>query len=140
MTINKKPFKRLKAFKSPVSASEYNRLVGLVENIARSMGGDCITDSTGLHIRKRPNKITNISIIRAFCKTDASTGTTLTCYLDTDATGEEVTVNFSLIGTENLNECFPLLKDGSEIAVAYYGDTKAWRCVGGPFHLMDICA
>jgi len=57
----------------------------------------------------------------AYAKTDASTGSTLTCYLDTDGTGTEVTVNFLLSRATNLNAAGPRLQDGDAIIVTNIG-------------------
>jgi hypothetical protein len=64
---------------------------------------------------------------RAFCKTDAGSGGTIVCYLDTDETGQEVTVTCKLSRANNLNECFPLLQNGEEIAVYFDSNTATWR-------------
>ena len=65
---------------------------------------------------------------QAYCKTNASTGDTIVCYLDTDGTGEEKTVYFNMIGTSNINECWPHLLDGSPISVYYDSHDSKWRC------------
>ncbi len=39
----------------------------------------------------------------AYCKDDAGAGTTIDCYLDTDATGTQITVNCSIHNGTNLN-------------------------------------
>ena len=53
----------------------------------------------------------------AYAKTDAGTGTTLTCYLDEDLTGEEITVNFMICGGSNLNASIPRLSLGDPLFV-----------------------
>lgn len=65
-------------------------------------------------------------IRKAYCKAAAGAATTITCYLDTDATGEEVTVNCSVVGSANLNAAVPRLEDGSLIFV--WNDAGTWRC------------
>jgi len=66
-----------------------------------------------------------VGIRKAYCKTAASTGATIVCYLDTDGTGEEITVTCTLIQATNLNACFPSLADGTMMPVWKDGDT--WR-------------
>jgi hypothetical protein len=63
---------------------------------------------------------------RAFCKTAAGAGTTIAAYLDMDATGTEVTVNCDIDNGSNLNDAFPLLKDGTPLTVYNIGGT--WYC------------
>ncbi len=60
---------------------------------------------------------------KAFCKTDAGAATTLTCFLDTDTTGEEVEVQFTIAGGGNLEDCIPRLTDGLLIFVENFGGT-----------------
>ncbi len=64
---------------------------------------------------------------KAFCKNDAGDATTITCYLDVDGTGEEITVNFSILGPggTKCNAAVPRLKDGSLIFVKKF---EAWWC------------
>jgi len=68
------------------------------------------------------------TIRKAYAKADAGTGKTITCYLDTDATGDEITVNVEIAnGGANLNASSPLLEDGDMIHVIKDGVT--WRAV-----------
>jgi hypothetical protein len=71
----------------------------------------------------------------AYCKDDAGAAQTITCYLDKDATGTEITVHcFSAQGNStNLNACIPRLKDGDPMMVqkVRYDDGSArdyWVC------------
>jgi hypothetical protein len=57
----------------------------------------------------------------AFCKTDAGSGTTLVCFLDTDITGTEITVDFSIANGDNLNQASPPLTTGLRIPVYTVG-------------------
>ncbi len=69
----------------------------------------------------------NGSAVRsAFCQEDATANTQITCFLDTDATGEEVEVYCSICGGSALNEAIPRLTDGERIAV--YRDGDYWWC------------
>ena len=63
---------------------------------------------------------------RAFCKTAAGAATTIVCYLNTDATGTEVTVNCNIAGGGNLDGALPRLTDGLEITV--WNDAGTWKC------------
>lgn len=62
----------------------------------------------------------------AYCKDAAGAATTIDCYLDTDATGTEITVTCSIAGGGNLNTAVPRLTDGLPIIVTKIGAT--WRC------------
>jgi len=64
----------------------------------------------------------------AYCKNDAGAGATIVCYLDTDATGTEITVTcFIAQGGAALNAALPRLADGDGIMVSKVGAT--WRCL-----------
>lgn len=64
----------------------------------------------------------------AYCKDDAGAATTIDCYLDTDATGTQITVTcFIAQGGTKLNEAVPRLADGDGILVSKVGAT--WRCL-----------
>ena len=64
----------------------------------------------------------------AYCKDDAGAGATIDCYLDTDATGTEITVTcFIAQGGAALNAAVPRLADGDGIMVTKVGAT--WRCL-----------
>ncbi|KKN20896.1 hypothetical protein LCGC14_0931000 [marine sediment metagenome] len=54
MTIPSMPFKQLRSGRDQVSASEYNRLTGLVTKIARSLMINGLMDSTGFHTSRQP--------------------------------------------------------------------------------------
>lgn len=78
-------------------------------------------------------------IHKAYVKDPPGAVTTLTCFLDTDTTGTEVTVNCSVIGgggSIKLNSATPRLIDASLIFVADVdGD---WWCVA-PFTATEDC-
>lgn len=61
-------------------------------------------------------------IRKAYCKTDAGAGSTIVCYLDEDSTGDEITVNCTIVGgsgtTPVLQDCLPFLNDGQEVIVS----------------------
>lgn len=72
----------------------------------------------------------------AYCKTAAGTGSTIVCYLDTDTTGQEITVNCILFESSNLNTCKPTLTDGQAIPVFQVGAN--WYCAWW-FMLGEAC-
>jgi len=83
-------------------------------------------------IQARPAKRYPAGIRKAFLKNDFSTGSTVNCYLDTDSTGMEVTVYFSLPpGTSNLSDCEPSLKDGQWVGVFYNNLDGQWQALCG---------
>lgn len=79
---------------------------------------------------------------RAYCKAASGTGSTVEAYLDTDLTGQLVTVHCDLYlagaGTmpTNLSECTPILAVGSPIWVKL--DGELWRCLM-PFIGVEAC-
>jgi len=62
---------------------------------------------------------------KAYAKAAAGAGTTIVCYLDTDATGEEITVNCEIAGGSALNAASPLLAAHDMICV--WNDDGTWR-------------
>lgn len=64
---------------------------------------------------------------KAYASAAAGAGATISCYLDTDATGELVTVNCPICGGSALNTAIPRLADGSLIMV--WNDAGTWRSV-----------
>lgn len=72
---------------------------------------------------------------RAFCKTAAQAATTIVCFLDTDGTGDEITVNCEIIGGPQLNDAIPLLQVGTEIKVIKSGGN--WYCLS-PFQAVGV--
>ena len=87
-----------------------------------------------------PNKITSVlgnltrrqlftaaEVHKAYVKTTPGVVETVACYLDTDNTGEEITVTCSIIGGSALNSAVPRLADGELIFVSSIGGT--WYCL-----------
>ncbi|MGD9162816.1 MAG: hypothetical protein PVG39_30700 [Desulfobacteraceae bacterium] len=71
-------------------------------------------------------------IRKAYIISGSSTGKTISCYLDTDGTGNIVSVYFEIIGgNANLSDCFPLFDDGDRIFVLYNDEESRWEYVGG---------
>lgn len=123
------PFKRLRAGKDKLSASQYNRLVTQVEALANSLGQNVFVDGSGILIR-RAIQPSVIGVRKAFCKEDAGEGNTIAAYLDTDETGQEVTVTCTIANGSDLNEAVPVLTDGLEIPVhrdIVEGEV-VWKC------------
>ncbi len=73
----------------------------------------------------------------AYCKDDAGAGASITCYLDTDGTGAEVTVNCSIVNGTALNSAIPRLEDGDWIFVNNIAGT--WYCTT-IFQTTENCA
>lgn len=74
---------------------------------------------------------------KAYAKTAAGGGSTIVCYLDTDGTGEEITVNIAIVGGSNLNAALPRLTDGALLTV--WNDGGTWRNAGNPFQASGDC-
>jgi hypothetical protein len=77
--------------------------------------------------RNRRTAAGGTKIYKAYCKTAAGAATTITCYKDTDATGDEIEVNCSIAGGGTLNAAIPRLLDGTLIFVIKIGDD--WHCL-----------
>jgi len=67
------------------------------------------------------------SIHKAYCKNAAGAATTIVCFKDTDTTGDEITVNCTIVGGTYLNDCAPRLVDGTPIDVVYRNGQ--WDCI-----------
>ncbi len=108
-------------------ALDHNQMTQVINAVVASLHIDGIIDSSGFHT-KRQVSFTKQLIRKAFCKNDAGAGNTIDCYLDEDATGQEVTVNCSIAqGGTNLNTCLPLLANGDLIFVTPIGNE--WWCL-----------
>jgi hypothetical protein len=134
----------------PIDGSERNRRLNLLVNAARkldNLAGDNLIKITstehGKTIKLDFNKLMERvpkfgvggGIRKAYVKDTPAAVETVDCYLDTDATGTEVTVNCSVIGGTALNSALSRLADGELIFVAYVGGE--WWCLGAPFQ--TIC-
>ena len=97
------------------------KLTGVLGNLTRRQ---LSSPSTGTGVRK------------AYVKTTPGAATTVDCYLDTDATGEEVTATCSVSGGGNLNSAIPRIADGDLIFVTEIDD--AWYCVT-VFQISEDC-
>lgn len=67
------------------------------------------------------------SVRWAFCAEDAGTGNTLNCFLDTDTTGTEATVYFTLLNCNHLEDGHLSLTDGVPIPVMQRNEQ--WWCI-----------
>jgi len=131
---------------SPDAISKLNNLIRAVRELQNFSGDGIITAKktpTGYVIGINFNQlITRMPdsrkvVRKAYCKTDAGAGTTLACYLDSDDSNDEVTVNFNTTNGTALNACLPPLSDGDMILVINIdGD---WWCTGN-FFKMDFCS
>jgi hypothetical protein len=67
----------------------------------------------------------------AFCKIDAPAAAIITCYLDTDGTGEEVDVQCPCISPDGatLDQVIRRLKDGDTLLVVKINNE--WNCLEG---------
>ncbi len=64
---------------------------------------------------------------KAFLKADAGTDASAVCYLDTNHTGTEIDVSFTILGGGNLSAAFPKLLDNDCVwVVCKSGD---WKCI-----------
>ena len=77
----------------------------------------------------------NSGVRSAFCKTAAGEGTTIDAYLDTNITGDEITVNCIIAGGTDLNNAVPRLTQGFEIPVWQIGGV--WKTL--PFQASQDC-
>lgn len=72
-----------------------------------------------------------LGIRKAFCKNDAGSGNTITCYLGVDKTTEnnppEITVHCEICNGSNLNAAVPRLADGDMLLVVSIGGI--WHAV-----------
>ncbi len=124
--IGEQPYRVLTPHRDRISAREYNRLTKQVERQGRSGMGSAIADDTGIHTRRTAMPSTT-QVRKAYVKTTPAAVETVDCYLDTDATGIEVTVNCSVIGGTALNSAVPRLADGEIIFVVRLAND--WWCL-----------
>jgi len=74
------------------------------------------------------------NIKKAYCKTAAPASDEIVCYLNTDVTGEEITVKCLITGGTKLDEAIPLLVISHIILVEKIDDV--WWCLY-PFQAID---
>jgi len=66
---------------------------------------------------------------KSYCKAAAGASTNITCFLDVDTTGVEVSVACNISGGGNLNSCIRRLADGDLLLI--WDDSGTWRSVEG---------
>ncbi len=89
------------------------------------------------NIYQQINNIVSGEPRKAYAKAAAGAGSTIVCYLDTDGTGEEITVNVEIVGGSALNAAFPRLENGTLLTV--WDDNGTWRNAGNPFQATGEC-
>ena len=72
----------------------------------------------------------------AYCKTDAPDASSIVCYMDTDGTGDEITVECLIINGSSLMYAAPFLHDGDPIIVGqiFVDGTATWYCTNIEFN------
>ena len=74
-------------------------------------------------ITQRVAKVKPPGTRKAYCKVAAPAATAITCFLDVDTTGTEISVSCSIAGGGTLNEAVPRLTDGFLLIVKKVGGT-----------------
>ncbi len=121
-------FKKLRAGRDRVSASEYNRMSKTVSALSRSLVNYGTMDNTGIIARKQPaSKQGTMRMVRT--TQDAPADTKITANL-LDNSGNEISTEVNIYcltnGGGNLNVSVPLLKNDQYIFVVY--TLNAWWC------------
>ncbi len=129
-----KPLDHVRVGQQP-SASGHNRLIDDVNSMAASGHIQGYRDSTGFHTRQTPVDFP-IEVRLAYCRSDAPGTTWIEGYLDTDETGERITIECSIAGGGNLNTATPRLTNGLPMAVVEIGGT--WYSLF-PFQIVEDC-
>lgn len=107
------------------SSSEYNRLVDIVTGLLRSSNMQYFQDSTGVHVRGLPASGGG-EARTAYCTIDAPDADEIDCYLDTDETGNVITVKAYITSGVSLMFALPFLKTHQPILVTKVGEE--WIC------------
>ena len=109
-----------------------NELIEVARQVKNMTGDDTIKvrhTASGINISMDRQRCggSSVGVRNAFVKTTPAAVETVVCWLsDTDGSGDEITVNCSVIGGTALNAAVPRLADGERIAVFYDGSN--WRC------------
>ncbi len=111
--------------------------VNVISNIKGRNGVTTTVTNQGIMLRGSGISAIGALVRKAYVKTTPDAVNTVDCYLDIDATGDEITVSCSdfIVGGTALNAVIPRLINGIKIYVAKFGDT--WECVGVPFQTID---
>ncbi len=131
---------------NPELQVRFNELLAVARKVENITGGGLVKvqhTANGININVERRGIGNRSgtIIRKGFVKAAPTASedTVDVYLDTDATGDEVEVDFEnmISGDTDLDNCFPPLVDG--LCVPVWNDGGTWRpCF--PMGVIDRCA
>ncbi len=70
---------------------------------------------------------TGTPIRKAYAQAAAGAGSTIACFLDTDTTGDSITVTCEIVGGSALNAALPRLADGTMVSV--WDDAGIWRSI-----------
>ncbi len=117
-----------------------NELLAVARKIDRMSGDEHIkvrhtANGINISMERIPKTAGGMAGVRkAYVKTTPAAVATVACYLDTDATGTEVTVTCEIIGGTKLNEAIPQITDGKWFYVVH--DNGTWRSLF-PFQTYD---
>ena len=107
------------------AARKINRMSGDEHIKVRHTAND-ISISMERMPKPKPSASGSISRI-AYCKYNADNSSTIDCYLDTDLTGDLVTVTCLINGGNRLDRAVPFLALGDSIIVTSI--SGSWHCV-----------
>tara|TARA_Y100000310_G_C20662497_1_gene805546 strand:+ start:1160 stop:1843 length:684 start_codon:yes stop_codon:yes gene_type:complete len=129
LTSSPSPSAMHKLNESIKAVNRLNNLVGDgIIKVNKTTAGVSLALDIGQVAARMPKIFgTSAQVRKAFCKNAAGAATTIDCYLDTDGTGEEVTVSFNIAGGGNCDKAIPRMADGTPIFVRDVGGT--WECV-----------
>lgn len=129
---------------NPELAERLNEIMAVARKVENISGGGEVKvqhTSTGINInveRRRGGGGGGTTLRKAYVKTEPGAVDAVVCFLDTDTTGDEITVDFvdMISGDTDLANCFPPLPDGLMIPVWY--DVDTWR-PALPIGVIDRC-
>ena len=114
---------------APLKKDTINALIERVNLLSKIHSSGSVTarlGAEGLSIRGQAISAAT-QIRKAYAKVAAGAGTTIVCYLDTDITGEEITVTCEIVGGTALNSAIPRLAISDMITV--WKDSNTWRSI-----------
>lgn len=132
----------------PETVAKMNEIIKAVNSFTELTGDGIIQTrhtpagtAIGLSIPKLRRRLVHgravPGVVRlAYVKTTPGAVSAVDCFLDTDATGQEVSVNCSIVNGGSLNAAVPRLADGEIIFVVNISGT--WWCVT-TFHASQSC-
>ena len=112
--FNQRRNRRVDSRNPRISVRELNSLSRTAQR--NIVGGNSMVGIMG-HLQRRSSSLGGGAMRLAYCKTDAPNSDVITCYLDTDGSGEEVEVTCLLHNTTRLDYAIPYLNDGDAILV-----------------------